>query len=397
MSEKRTAYAAVLVLGLVSLLGDIVYEGSRGVIPDYLRHLGASALIVGTVIGLGELISYASRPVSGIIADKFRGYWPLVFLGYGLIAALPLMAIAELWGGWLLAALLVIVERLGKGVRTPARDTIISFVSRSIGAGKAFGLHELLDQIGAVLGPLVLAVMLGAGYGYYLTFLALFIPYLALMTSLFLAKKSLESYTRHPSESESAGRGSKREVLNRETIMYIIAITLNTTGLLPASLILYQASVIAGKGYLGPWFVPILYALIQLIDAPLALVSGLIYDKVGLKMLTAPFIASILVAPLAVMGDFIPLLASALIFGFVLGTKESVYRAAITGLSPSNLRATAYGVMNTATGAASLLAGAVYGYLIDMRASPLLVLVFSLTLQLVALLILNLLIHERTS
>ncbi len=396
MSEKRAAYIAVLMLGLVSLLGDIVYEGSRGIIPDYLRHLGASALIVGTVIGLGELISYASRPVSGIIADKFRSYWPLVFLGYGLIAALPLIAIAELWGGWLLAALLVITERLGKGVRTPARDTIISFASKSIGAGKAFGLHELLDQIGAVLGPLVLATLLGAGYGYYLTFLVLFIPYLALMVSLFLAKKSLKTYMQHPSKGESE-KGSMKEVLNRETMTYIGAVVLNTIGLLPASLILYQASVIAGKGYLGAWFVPVLYAFIQLIDAPLALASGLIYDRIGLKMLIVPFIASILVAPLTVMGELIPLLIAALIFGFVLGTKESVYRAAITGLSPSDLRATAYGVMNTATGAASLAAGAVYGYLIDIKASPYIVLLFSSALQLIALIMLNSLIRKERS
>ncbi|RLE85080.1 MAG: MFS transporter, partial [Thermoprotei archaeon] len=205
MSEKRSAYKAILILGIVSLLGDIVYEGSRGLIPDYLRHLGASALVVGSIIGLGELVSYLSRPISGVIADKFRSYWPLVFLGYGLIASLPRMGMAEMIGGWFLASTLIIVERLGKGIRTPARDTIISFVSKSIGSGKAFGLHELLDQVGAVLGPMTLAAVIGIGYGYLFTFLLLLIPYIALMFSLYLAKKSLGKYVTHPDNSLERG------------------------------------------------------------------------------------------------------------------------------------------------------------------------------------------------
>jgi len=393
MSEKRSAYKAILILGIVSLLGDIVYEGSRGLIPDYLRHLGASALVVGSIIGLGELVSYLSRPISGVIADKFRSYWPLVFLGYGLIASLPMMGMAEMIGGWFLASTLIIVERLGKGIRTPARDTIISFVSKSIGSGKAFGLHELLDQVGAVLGPMTLAAVIGIGYGYLFTFLLLLIPYIALMFSLYLAKKSLGKYVTHPNNSsereENSERHSlKKDLLDLRTVGYITAVVLNTVGLFPVSLMLYQASIVAEKGYLGMWFVPMLYSFIQLVDAPLALISGLVYDKIGFKVLLVSFTASALVAPLASSGDFVSLLVASIIFGFILGTKESVYRAAITELSPPSIRATTYGFLNTVTGAASLAAGVIYGYFLDSKVPVIMIATFAIMIQLAGLIIL---------
>lgn len=392
--EKRKlkkAYSAIFMLGLVSLFGDIVYEGSRGIIPDYLKYLGASAFIVGAVMGLGEFISYASRLAGGIIADKYRSYWPLVFIGYGLIIALPLLSLPEVWGGWILAAALIILERLGKGLRTPARDTIISFASKTLGRGKAFGIHELLDQIGAVLGPLALAAIMATTYSYHLAFTFLIVPYILLMTTLALVYNSLKVYGEPPPKPKEGGKG----VMDRSTMLYILAITLNTIGLFPASLILYQASKLVEAGILGAWFVPVLYAGIQLIDAPLALITGIIYDKIGLTMLFTPFVATILIAPLAFQGDLVSILLAAAIFGFVLGTKESVYRAAVADLSPPHVRATAYGVLNTAIGAGALLAGAVYGYLIDVSAPTYLVIVVAIGTQIAATSILALLIKGK--
>lgn len=395
MSERKAsikkAYSAIFMLGLVSLFGDVVYEGSRGIIPDYLKYLGASAFIVGAVMGLGELISYVSRLAGGVIADRSRSYWPLVFLGYGLIIALPVLSISELWGGWVLAAALIILERLGKGLRTPARDTIISFASKALGRGKAFGIHELLDQIGAVLGPLALAAIMAITFSYQLAFAALLVPYLLLMIILFFAYNSLKVYGEPPPRPKESGKG----VLGRSTMLYIAAVTLNTIGLFPASLILYQASKLTELGVLGAWFVPVLYAGIQLVDAPLALLTGIIYDKIGLTMLFVPFIATILIAPLAFQGDLFSILLAAIIFGFVLGTKESVYRAAVADLSPAHVRATAYGILNTAVGVGALLAGAIYGYLIDVSAPIFLVSAIALLTQIAAVIILISLIKSR--
>jgi len=395
MSERKAsikkAYSAIFMLGLVSLFGDVVYEGSRGIIPDYLKYLGASAFIVGAVMGLGELISYVSRLAGGVIADRSRSYWPLVFLGYGLIIALPVLSISELWGGWILAAALIILERLGKGLRTPARDTIISFASKALGRGKAFGIHELLDQIGAVLGPLALAAIMAITFSYQLAFVALLVPYLLLMITLFFVYNSLKVYGEPPPRPKEGGKG----VLDRSTMLYIVAVTLNTIGLFPASLILYQASKLTELGVLGAWFVPVLYAGIQLVDAPLALLTGIIYDKIGLTMLFVPFMATILIAPLAFQGDLFSILLAAIIFGFVLGTKESVYRAAVADLSPAHARATAYGILNTAVGAGALLAGAIYGYLIDISAPIFLISAIASITQIAAIAILVLLIKSR--
>lgn len=389
-SKIREAYKAVFLLGLVSLFGDIVYEGARGLIPEYLKYLGASATIVGAIVGLGELVSYISRLAGGIIADKTKSYWFLVFLGYGMIIALPFLPASELVGGWVLAATLIIIERLGKGLRTPARDTIISFASKAIGRGKAFGLHELLDQIGAVSGPLVLAAIL-AFANYTWAFAALFIPYLILMVILFLVYRSLKVYGEHP----TGGKREGKKILDRKTTLYIVAVALNTIALFPAALILYMATNLAEAGILGIWFIPALYAGIQLVDAPLALATGLVYDRLGLRTLFFPFLVTIFVAPLALRGDLVSILLAAALFGIVLGTKESVYRAAIADLSTPQVRATAYGVLNTVTGVGALIAGIVYGYIIDVGGGALEALTVSLLGGIASMMFLFYVIKER--
>ena len=180
--NSKNAYAGILLLGIVSLLGDVVYEGSRGLVPGYLKFLGASAFIVGLVGGVGEFLGYAVRLVSGVLADTTRAYWLFIFLGYGLIASIPLLGLA---GAWEIAIILVLLERLGKALRSPSRDTVLSIVSKDVGMGKAFGIHELLDQIGAVAGPLIVAtLMLYSSNNYQLTFSFLLLPFLMLLAAL---------------------------------------------------------------------------------------------------------------------------------------------------------------------------------------------------------------------
>jgi hypothetical protein len=147
----------VVLIGIVSLFSDLTYEGARSVTGPFLAILGASATAVGFVAGLGELIGYALRLVSGYFADKTQKYWTTVFLGYGLnLLAVPLLALA---GHWEIAAILMVAERMGKAIRTPARDVMLSCASDSIGRGWGFGLHEALDQIGAICGPLVVSAV----------------------------------------------------------------------------------------------------------------------------------------------------------------------------------------------------------------------------------------------
>src|SRR4030067_563485 len=156
-ASSRKAYFAILLLGLISLMGDVVYEGSRGLVPDYLGFLGATSVVVGWIGGLGDFLGYALRLVSGFLSDLTHAYWVFIFVGYGLIVSIPLLGFSY---GLELAVLLVLLERMGKALRSPSRDAVLSVVSKDVGAGKAFGLHELLDQVGAVIGPSVVAFVM---------------------------------------------------------------------------------------------------------------------------------------------------------------------------------------------------------------------------------------------
>ncbi|CUT02619.1 Major Facilitator Superfamily protein [Candidatus Kryptonium thompsonii] len=182
--EVRKAFKVVIFLGLVSLFADITYEGARGVIGPFLFTLGASATIVGLVSGLGELIGYGFRLISGYVADKTKRYWAITIVGYFInLIAVPLLAFA---GSWEIASVLIVAERFGKAIRTPARDTILSYASSSIGYGKGFGLHEAIDQIGAIVGPLLVAGVIYSSKSYSLAFLSLGIPAVLSLLMLFI-------------------------------------------------------------------------------------------------------------------------------------------------------------------------------------------------------------------
>jgi MFS-type transporter involved in bile tolerance (Atg22 family) len=172
-SQKTGALRFIVLMGVVSLFGDIVYEGARGVIGPYLALLGASASVVGLVGGLGEFIGYALRLFSGFMADRTKAYWLFTFIGYGLLVSIPLLSFAQ---SWQIAALLILLERAGKAFRSPARDTILSYATKEVGRGFGFGLHEALDQIGAIVGPLIFSAILFAGGNYRLGFSVLWIP-----------------------------------------------------------------------------------------------------------------------------------------------------------------------------------------------------------------------------
>jgi len=376
LSGSRAAYMGILLLGLVSLLGDVVYEGSRGLIPDYLKFLGATAFIVGLAGGLGEFIGYAFRLASGFLADATRAYWPFIFLGYGLIASIPLLGLAD---SWRIAVVLVLLERLGKALRSPSRDTVLSMISRDVGAGKAFGIHEFLDQVGAIAGPLIVAaLMYSSGNNYKETFTLLSPPFLMLLIALTYTYRRLGARTIAEPEARN---GEGRKPLGKPFYTYTLAVALNTVGLIPAALILYKASMILQP--MGrQWMVPLLYLLIQGVDAPVALLSGYAYDRFGVKLLMYPFILSVLPPLLTIADTGLPgLIAASISFGAVLGMQESIYRAAVSEFTPIQSRGTAYGIFNTAYGIGLLLSGLIYGLFIDLKASPASTLPFIVSMQ----------------
>src|SRR4030066_2378823 len=193
----------IILLGIVSLFGDVTYEGARSVAGPSLATLGATASVVGLVAGIGEFVGYGLRLASGYFADRTKAYWLLTFVGYGLLLSIPLLAFA---GHWQLAAVLIILERIGKAMRSPARDTMLSYAAKGVGRGWGFAVHEALDQIGAVIGPLVFSLVFLFHRGYPEGFTLLWIPALLTLVVLAIARKKVPS----PQDLEGPGEVSKQ-------------------------------------------------------------------------------------------------------------------------------------------------------------------------------------------
>jgi MFS family permease len=159
LSQLSPALRFVLLVGVMSFFADFTYEGSRSVIGQYLATLGAGALAISAITGLGEFLGYGLRLVSGRAADRSERHWPITIGGYVLqMSVVPLLALA---GSWPVAAVLIVLERVGKATRNPPRDAMLSHAAQEMGFGWGFGVHEALDQFGAMFGPLAVALVLG--------------------------------------------------------------------------------------------------------------------------------------------------------------------------------------------------------------------------------------------
>jgi len=355
MRARNLALTGLIIFGLVSLFGDMIYEGYRGIVSPFLKNLGASAFLVGLVLGLGEFAGYALRSVFGVLSDKTRAYWGLTIGGYSLLIVVPLLAFA---GGWQLAIILVIFERLSKAIRTPARDTLFSHVTKGMGSGKAFGLHELMDQIGAVIGPAIVAVVLfTTGDNFESAFSILFIPFLIMMFVLLAAYAKLRGRTSLPTEPERK-IGAKK--LSKGFMTYSTAVAFNSMGLVSIVLILYRAPLAT-----LPWVISLIYLTTQAVDAASATAAGYLYDSVGRKVLYFPFVLSTVPSILIFFGGLECVIASAIFFGVIFGMHESIYRAAVADMTPAGVRGSAYGIFHTLYGFGFLAGGVAFGFFLD--------------------------------
>jgi MFS family permease len=363
----------VLLFGLVSLLTDMVYEGARSIIGPYLASLGASALVVGVVAGAGEFIGYGLRVVSGYLVQRSRHYWAWTITGYALtVLSVPLIGVTH---AVVPALLLYGTERLGKAVRSPAKDTLLSHASTRTGRGAAFGVHQAMDQIGAVAGPLLLATVLAASQGdYRLAFAVLAVPgvfVLVLLAWLRLRVPAPWTYEEGP-ERESPAADAERTAateppaapgsaptqrLPRLLWQYVAAIGILSVGVAPFPLLALHAQ---GHGMLSTAQIPVLFAVAMAVDGVSGLVAGPTFDRAGPRVL--------LVVPVAAAGAAVsfadrPVLVwvGVAVWGVVNGILDSVVKAAITQLVGPGARATAFGWLALVRGAGLLVGGAALG------------------------------------
>lgn len=364
MPDSPSALRFIVLLGIVSLCADATYEGARSISGAFLGSLGASGTVVGLVAGGGELLAYGLRLGVGYWSDQLgrdplhrsRGHWQLTTLGYVInTAVIPALA----WvGSWPWAAVLLLAERTGKGIRTPPRDVLLSHAALQVGRGLGFGLHETLDQIGAVAGPLLVAAMLGAGYGFRGAFLALGIPAAIGLGVLGLAQWLYPS----PRDFEPEPEMTPAKGLPKVFWLYLLAAACVAMGFADFPLIALHLQQQSGSDGAG---IPLLYALAMGVDALAALGCGWLFDRVGLWSLLGAVAVSAGFAPLAFSGTYALTVLGMVLWGIGLGAQESVMKAAVASMVTPQTRGFAFGLFTSVYGLAWFVGSALMGVLYD--------------------------------
>lgn len=370
---RAAAWRFIILLGVVSLFSDLTYEGARSITGPFLGSLNAGAAVIGLVAGLGEFLGYALRLGSGYLTDRLGKYWAISIIGYSLnLFAVPLLALA---GNWEFAVFLILLERLGKAIRTPARDAMLSHATGAVGHGRGFGFHEAMDQIGAMLGPLIVALVLYLKEDYRSGFAYLLIPAILAILVIVLAARLYP----HPQHLEVSLPRLETKGFTRPFWIYVIAVGLIGAGYADFPLIAYhfgQAAVAA------PNWIPIFYAVAMGVDAVAALILGRFFDRLGLTVIVPTAVLSSFFAPLVFLGGFHLALAGMVLWGIGMGAQESIIKAALAPMVPRDRRGTGYGIFNTGFGLFWFLGSALMGILYEISLGALVA--FSLAAQLLA-------------
>ncbi len=351
---RKNALRFVILVGVLSLFADATYEASRSIVGPYLALLGAGAFTIAVVSGIGEFLGYGLRLVSGRAADATGKFWPITIFGY-FVQMLSVPALA-LVGTWQAAAALIILERIGRAIRNPPRDVMLSHAGKQIGHGWAFGLHEALDQSGAVIGPLLVAFILFRRADYRLAFAALIVP---AVTNLLVLLVAHHLYPR-PEEMESATPNVEAAGLPRVFWVYLVGACLVAAGFVDYPLMAYhlQRTAVVRQD-----IVPIFYAVAMGASGTGSFVLGRVYDRRGFIVLIVLTLVTTLFAPLVFFGGFWTALVGMGFWGLGIGVHESLIPAAVAPLVAANRRASAYGLFTAGYGLCWFLGSAAIGFL----------------------------------
>jgi len=373
--KSRSALHFVLIIGIANFFADFTYEGARGIVGPFLGSLGAGAAMVGFVAGLGELMGYGLRSVSGYFADKSHRHWAFAFLGYAInMLAVPALALATRWP---LAATLVVSERVGRGIRKPTVEAMLSYAGKSIGAGWVFGLNEALDQAGATVGPLLVALILYLNGGFRTGFGVLLIPAL-LCLAILVAARLL--HPRPHELEEGMGHTFATTNLRRAYWIYLAAGSLIAAGFADFALIgfhFHKMNTVPAN------LIPVFYAVAMASSALASIPLGRLFDRFGPNISLFAFLISAAAAPFVFLGTSIAALVGMVFWGIGMSAQGSLFQAMLTEVIPPQKRSTAFGLFDTGYGVAWFVGSAVMGLLYDK--SILAVALFSVSLQLAAI------------
>lgn len=377
---KKAATRFVVLLGLVSLFSDMTYEAARSINGQFLEVLGRSGATVGWVAGIGELLGYGLRIISGYLADKTHKYWLITFIGYILnLIAVPLLAFA---GYWQFAVCLMIAERIGKAIRTPARDAMLSYGTQEMGRGWGFGLHEAMDQIGATVGPLLVSAALFYRHqSYHDAYLILFVPAIIALCILIFASRQYPN----PEELEIKVKttGLTTTGYPKAFWIYLLGAVFIAIAYTDFPLIAFHFKKIH---LMADDTIPIFYAVAMASDAIAALILGKLFDKINIRAVILAVCISLFFAPLVFLGGFYAALIGMIAWGIGMGAQESILKAEIARMIPPEKRGRTFGLFDTAFGICWFLGSVAMGYIYDFSITGLVI--FSVISQLITIIIL---------
>ena len=368
---RKQAMRFIVCLGIVSMFADITYEGARSVLGPFLNNLGASAWQVGLIAGIGEMLAASLRFFSGRFADRTRSYWAITIVGYGVnLIAVPALAFA---GNWWTAALLVALERTGKSIRGPARDVLLSEATATVGHGWGFGLHTALDQTGAVIGPLLVAITVAKSHAFGPAFLGLALPASAALGALLLARSWF------PAQGATAPQQIEQTEFPPVFWIYVASAGVLACGFVDFALLSFHFQK---AGVATQAMIPLLYSGAMAVNAVTAPLFGRLFDRFGLVVLSIGTLISMLSLPLGFLGGPVAAAIGVACWATGIGAQDATLRSGIARVVSMNKRGSAFGAFNGVYGVMWFLGSAIMGFLYDR--SLIAVVVFGLSLQLAA-------------
>ena len=346
------AFAFVLTMGVVNLFADTSYEGGGAINGPFLGSLGASALAVSITAGAGEFLGYALRLVAGYAADKTGRYWPLTFLGYAVnLLAVPAMALA---GSWQTGAGLILAERTGRALRKPTIEAMLSYTTGTLGTGWVYAVNSALDETGATIGPLLMALVLFLHGSYRTGFALLLISSVLALMALTAARIVFPLPSRLEQE-----RAAQLDRFTAAFWIYMLGGALFAAGLMSYELISFYFA----SGMFSPATVPLLLAFATGFGVVANLVLGRLYDRFGFPVLNAAIFLSALFGPLVFTGWLPAVLLSLPLWGIGYAVQDTLLKAVVAGVLPKGKRSFAFGLFYAGYGCGWLLGSVAAGIL----------------------------------
>lgn len=371
--SASAAFSFVLTMGIVNLFGDLTYEGGASINGPFLQSLGATAALVSIIAGVGEFFGYSVRLGAGYIADRTQKYWLITFVGYAInLLAVPGLALA---GNWPIAGALVITERVGRAIRKPTVEAMLSYTTAKHGKGWVYGVNTALDETGATIGPLVIALVLFLKGNYRTAYAFLLISVVLAFVSLTLARFHFPQPSRLETDQTAQAKGFTKEYWLNMTAGGCFA-----AGLMSFELISFHLS--RTRVVPGAW-IPLFLAISTGMGVLASLLLGKMFDRAAMPTLVTAVVLSSIFSPFVFLGSFYVVLFGLILWAIGYATQDTLLKALVAGMLPKGSRSLAFGLFYAGYGVGWLAGSVVIGLLYD-RSLPLLI-GFSVMLQLASL------------